>query len=549
MMSPPHGSHRSSPAPSVAPFSPGGLSYAPNSPSLSAATVSTRHRAARDNDNGNPRQRKRRPGVHPAVAHFHVIRNQLIDLDHFLRPKPQRRVPTPPHTLRLTVRPANALDKFSGDRAEIIGSLSARDATWAGLKGIGCKAGTLWLNFTSAEAMQRFQRSDDPFEEELDFSLASKARDLEAVLGVTIDTFQSAENRFYVEIIFYGCKAERNMTGRLDWFEEPFGIQVHSVTVRWSRLIVSFSDVEQAWKLLQAYETAKDDFYVNYRLAMARCSHCTKNHPSDECPVKDKEKEKQCGNCLGRHSVTSPRCFSEQVAIMKRICAEIDNADVDWYIAKIRSLQQQTQRPPAHAPQYVDLTDSTQDSVGDDEDMYNDVDLNASDYDQVFSAIESNSQPAEVPVEKSVASTAAAASTTPAAHQPSASKNANASSNASTSKTQSKGAPNAAPGSTTSSVRKPLAPKSANASSKPQSGCNKAKSTTSAPAPNARNAAAGKSVNRPQCKEGTRKRLAKGNFIQEGNDQVQQSRQNHSHQVCHWRQSCRHSTYVKRAQL
>ncbi|KAF0327009.1 DNA-dependent RNA polymerase ii largest subunit [Colletotrichum asianum] len=385
--------------------------------------------------------------------------------------------------------------------------------------------------------MQRFQRSEDPFEEELCFSLASKARDLDAVLGVTIDTFQSAENRFYVEIIFYGCKAERNMTGRLDWFEEPFGIQVHSVTVRWSRLIVSFSDVEQAWKLLQAYETAEDDFYVNYRLAMARpidiraipifckkcgrpwhledsclflrrCSHCTKNHPSDECPVKDKEKEKQCGNCLGRHSVISPRCFSEQVAIMKRICAEIDNAGVDWYIAKIRSLQQQTQRPPADAPQYVDLTDSTQDSVGDDEDMYNDVDLNASDYDQVFSAIESNSQPAEVPVEKSVASTAAAASTTPAAHQPSAPKNTNGSSNASTSKTQSKGAPNAAPRSTTSSVRKPLAPKSANASSKPQSGCNKAKSTTSAPAPNARNAAAGKSVNRPQCKEGTRKRLA-----------------------------------------
>ncbi|KAJ0382408.1 hypothetical protein COL922a_012638 [Colletotrichum nupharicola] len=288
--------------------------------------------------------------------------------------------------------------------------------------------------------MQRFQRSEDPFEEELCFSLASKARDLEAVLGVTIDTFQSAENRFYVEIIFYGCKAERNMAGRL---------------------IVSFSDFEQAWKLLQAYETAKDDFYVNYRLAMA----------SNECPVKDKEKEKQCGNCLGRHSVTSPRCFSEQVAIMKRICAEIDNADVDWYIAKIRSLQQQTQRPPADAPQYVDLTDSTQDSVGDDEDMYNDVDLNASDYDQVFSAIESNSQPAEVPVEKSVASTAAAASTTPAAHKPSA-------------------------------------PKNANASSKPQSGCNKAKSTTSAPAPNARNTAAGKSVNRPQCKEGTRKRLA-----------------------------------------
>ncbi|KAI8156996.1 hypothetical protein K4K50_005186 [Colletotrichum sp. SAR 10_71] len=481
MMSPPHGSHRSSPAPSVAPFSPGGLSYAPNSPSLSVATVSTRHRAARDNDNGNPRQRKRRPGVHPAVAHFHVIRNQLIDLDHFLRPKPQRRVPTPPHTLRLTVRPANALDKFSGDRAEIIGSL---------------------------KAMQRFQRSEDPFEEELCFSLASKARDLEAVLGVTIDTFQSAENRFYVEIIFYGCKAERNMTGRLDWFEEPFGIHVHSVTVKWSRLIVSFSDVEQAWKLLQAYETAKDDFYVNYRLAMARCSHCTKNHPSDECPVKDKEKEKQCGNCLGRHSVTSPRCFSEQVAIMKRICAEIDNADVDWYIAKIRSLQHQTQRPPADSPQYVDLTDSTQDSVGDDEDMYNDVDLNASDYDQVFSAIESNSQPAEVPVETSVTSTAASGSTTPAARQPSAPKNANASSNASTSKTQSKGAPNAAPRSAASSVRKPLAPKSANASSKPQSGCNKAKSTTSAPAPNARNAAAGKSVNRPQCKEGTRKRLA-----------------------------------------
>ncbi|KAI8299091.1 hypothetical protein K4K61_010941, partial [Colletotrichum sp. SAR11_59] len=442
--------------------------------------------------------------------------------------------------------PANALDKFSGDRAEIIGSLSARDATWAGLKGIGCKAGTLWLNFTSAEAMQRFQRSEDPFEEELCFSLASKARDLEAVLGVTIDTFQSAENRFYVEIIFYGCKAERNMTGRLDWFEEPFGIQVHSVTVRWSRLIVSFSDVEQAWKLLQAYETAEDDFYVNYRLAVARCSNCTKNHPSDECPVKDKEKEKQCGNCLGRHSVTSARCFSEVTAAMRRVCAEIDNADVDWYIAKIRSLQQQTQRPPADAPQYVDLTDSTQDSVGDDEDMYNDVDLNASDYDQVFSAIESNSQPAEVPVEKSVASTAAAASTTPAAHQPSAPKNTNGSSNASTSKTQSKGAPNAAPRSTTSSVRKPLAPKSANASSKPQSGCNKAKSTTSAPAPNARNAAAGKSVNRPQCKEGTRKRLAKGNSTQEGNDQVQQSRQNHSHL---WRQFCRHSTYVKRAQL
>lgn len=44
MMSPPHGSHRSSPAPSIAPFSPGGLSYAPNSPSLSVATVSTRHR-------------------------------------------------------------------------------------------------------------------------------------------------------------------------------------------------------------------------------------------------------------------------------------------------------------------------------------------------------------------------------------------------------------------------------------------------------------------------------------------------------------------------
>ncbi|KAJ0290996.1 hypothetical protein CBS470a_003687 [Colletotrichum nupharicola] len=388
----------------------------------------------------------RKPPIQPRSERRHVLPRRSI-----LRAK-----------LSLTQRGYCQYPKpFSGDRAEIIGSLSARDATWAGLKGIGCKAGTLWLNFTSAEAMQRFQRLEDPFEEELCFSLASRARDLEAVLGVTIDTFQSAENRFYVEIIFYGCKAERNMAGRLDWFEELFGIQVHSVTVRWSRLIVSFSDVEQAWKLLQAYETAKDDFYVNYRLAMA----------SDECPVKDKEKEKQCGNCLGRHSVTSPRCFSEQVAIMKRICAEIDNADVDWYIAKIRSLQQQTQRPPADAPQYVDLTDSTQDSVGDDEDMYNDVDLNASDYDQVFSAIESSSQPAEVPVEKSVASTAAAASTTPAAHQPSA-------------------------------------PKNANASSKPQSGCNKAKSTTSAPAPNARNTAAGKSVNRPQCKEGTRKRLA-----------------------------------------
>uniref|UniRef100_L2FEI0 DNA-dependent RNA polymerase ii largest subunit n=1 Tax=Colletotrichum fructicola (strain Nara gc5) TaxID=1213859 RepID=L2FEI0_COLFN len=467
MMSPLHGSHHSSPALGFAPFSPGGLSYAPNSPCLSVSTVSTRHRAARGNDNGNPRQRKHRPGVHPAVAQFHVIRNKLIDLDHFLRPKPRRRVPTPPHTLRLTVRPANALDKFSGDRAEIIGSLSARDATWAGLKGLGCKAGTLWLNFTSAEAMQRFQRSDDPFEEELCLSLSSKARDLEAVLGVTIDTLQSAETRFYVEIIFYGCKAERNMRGRRDWFEEPFGIQVHSVTVRWSRLIVSFSDVEQAWKLLQAYETAKDDFYVNYRLAMARCFNCTKDHPSKECPVKDKEKEKQCGNCLGRHSVTSPRCFAEAVADMRRFCAEIDNADVEWYIGKIRSLKQQNERPPADAPQYVDLTGSTEDTVGNNEDMYNDVDLKDSDYDQVFSAIESNSQPAE-----------------------------------------GKGAPTAARSSKTSSVRKPLAPKSANASSKPQSGCNKAKSTTSAPAPNARNAAAGKSINRQQCKEGTRKRLA-----------------------------------------
>ncbi|KAF4925762.1 hypothetical protein CGCF245_v013931 [Colletotrichum fructicola] len=537
MMSPLHGSHHSSPALGFAPFSPGGLSYAPNSPCLSVSTVSTRHRAARGNDNGNPRQRKHRPGVHPAVAQFHVIRNKLIDLDHFLRPKPRRRVPTPPHTLRLTVRPANALDKFSGDRAEIIGSLSARDATWAGLKGLGCKAGTLWLNFTSAEAMQRFQRSDDPFEEELCLSLSSKARDLEAVLGVTIDTLQSAETRFYVEIIFYGCKAERNMRGRRDWFEEPFGIQVHSVTVRWSRLIVSFSDVEQAWKLLQAYETAKDDFYVNYRLAMARpidiraieifcsncgrpwhledsclfpqrCFNCTKDHPSKECPVKDEEKEKQCGNCLGRHSVTSPRCFAEAVADMRRFCAEIDNADVEWYIGKIRSLKQQNERPPADAPQYVDLTGSTEDTVGNNEDMYNDVDLKDSDYDQVFSAIESNSQPAEVPGETSVASTAASASTTPAARHPLAPKSTNAFSNASASKPQGKGAPTAARSSKTSSVRKPLAPKSANASSKPQSGCNKAKSTTSAPAPNARNAAAGKSINRQQCKEGTRKRLA-----------------------------------------
>lgn len=194
----------------------------------------------------------------------------MNDVVYYLRPKPQRRIPTPPNTLRLMVRPANALDKFSGDFAEIIARLTARDLTWAGLKGIGCKAGTLWLNFTSAEAMQRFQRSDDPFEEELGMSLASKARDLEAVLDVKIDTFKSAESRFYVEIMFYGCKAEHNMRGRRDWFEEPFGIQVHSVTVRWSRLIVSFDDVEQAWKLLQAYETAKDDFYVNYRLAMAR---------------------------------------------------------------------------------------------------------------------------------------------------------------------------------------------------------------------------------------------------------------------------------------
>ncbi|EQB44963.1 hypothetical protein CGLO_16228 [Colletotrichum gloeosporioides Cg-14] len=482
MMSPLHGSHHSSPALGFAPFSPGGLSYAPNSPCLSVSNVSTRHRAARGNDNSNPRQRKHRPGVHPAVAQFHVIRNKLIDLDHFLRPKPRRRVPTPPHTLRLTVRPANALDKFSGDRADIIGSLSARDATWAGLKGIGCKAGTLWLNFTSAEAMQRFQRSNDPFEEELCLSLSSKARDLEAVLDVTIDTFQSAENRFYVEIIFYGCKAERNMRGRRDWFEEPFGIQVHSVTVRWSRLIVSFSDVEQAWKLLQAYETAKDDFYVNYRLAMARpidiraiaifcsncgrpwhledsclfprrCFNCTKDHPSKECPVKDKEKEKQCGNCLGRHSVTSPRCFAETVADMRRFCAEIDNADVEWYIGKIRSFKQQNERPPANAPHYVDLTGSTKDSVGDNEDMYNDVDLNDSDYDQVFSAIESKSQPAEVPGEISVASTAASASTTPAARQPLAPKSTNAFSNASASKPQGKGAPTAARSSKTSSVR------------------------------------------------------------------------------------------------
>ncbi|KAK2753996.1 DNA-dependent RNA polymerase ii largest subunit [Colletotrichum kahawae] len=271
--------------------------------------------------------------------------------------------------------------------------------------------------------------------------------------------------------MFYGCKAEHNMRGRRDWFEEPFGIQVHSVTVRWSRLIVSFDDVEQAWKLLQAYETAKDDFYVNYRLAMARCFHCTEDHPSKECPVKEKEKEKKCGNCLGRHSVTSQRCFSEQVADMRRTCAEIDNADVDWYIAKLRSLKQQTQRPPADAPQYVDLTGSTEDSVGDNEDMYNDVDLNDSDYDQALSAVEGNSQPTEVLVQTSVASTAASTSGKPAARQPSA-------------------------------------PKSANACSKPQSGCNKAKSTTSAAAPNARNTGAGKSVNRQQCKDGTRKRLA-----------------------------------------